>query len=123
MKTLLAILISEMINFTPTSMEGKEINNYPINQGKILDYENILISSIPQVVTSKLIGFNIYPNGVISLAWDLEKNDNKEDVRVFYRFELGLEVAYTFKPYVYFQDLNGNLKYEDNEEFRMNNKK
>ena len=82
----------------------------------LLTAGNIVLNPLPQVVETRLIGFTLYPMGVIALAWDLD-NDDQEDLRVFYKFQLGIEGAYTFRPYVYFQDLDGNLKYEKNEEF------
>lgn len=82
----------------------------------LLTTGNIVLNPIPQVVETRLIGFTLYPIGVIALAWDTD-GDEKEDLRVFYKFQLGREGAYTYKPYIYFQDLNGNLNYEENEEF------
>ena len=76
-----------------------------------------LITPTPQVVKERLLGFNIYPTGIISLQWDLD-NNNEEDLRVVYQFQMGKAGAYILRPFVYYQDLNFNGDYEDNERFR-----
>ena len=77
------------------------------------------VAPTPSVVKERLIGFTIYgSSGVFSLQWDLDGN-NQEDLRVLYEFKVGKEGAYTLRPFRYFQDLNGNRRYEKNEIMEM----
>ncbi len=76
---------------------------------------------IPRVATERLIGFTLSPNNVVRLEWDLDK-DNFEDLRVYYYFRRQGNSAYTGNPFAYFQDLNENGNYEENEKFLFNGK-
>ena len=76
-----------------------------------------LIASTPQVVEERLIGFEVYPNGVFSLQWDLDR-DNHEDLRVSYMFKFVNGSPVVSKAFLYMQDLNSNQKYEKSETFR-----
>ena len=75
------------------------------------------VSPTPSVVKERLIGFEVYPNGVFSLQWDLDR-DNHEDLRVSYMFKFVNGSPVVSKAFLYMQDLNSNQKYEKSETFR-----
>ena len=80
------------------------------------------VSPTPSVVKERLIGFEVYPNGVFSLQWDLGR-DNHEDLRVSYMFKFVNGSPVVSKAFLYMQDLNGNQNYEKSETFRRTSDK
>ena len=81
-----------------------------------------LVSSTPQVVKEHLVGITFYPNQILSINWDLNK-DRRADLMVFYQLmaKKGNEI-WLNKPFKYHQDLDYNGIVEDRERFRYNNR-
>ena len=80
-------------------------------------FAGTLTASEPEVLKHDLIGFTPYPNNVLAVEWDLN-GDGAEDLKVWYFYKQGAGGIYTTpKPWAYWQDLNFDGIYQDNEKF------
>ena len=80
----------------------------------------MLTATTPNVVKENLLGFTVFPNYVISVEWDLDKDGN-EDLRAFYTFSKCIDsqgLCTTPRPWMYFHDLNNDQIYQDHERFQ-----
>ena len=91
-------------------------------KGKVVKAENIVTAITPQIVKERLMGFKVFPGNFLALEWDLDK-DGRKDLMIVYKFRSNMQGGDTLKPFMYYQDLNGNEMYEDEERFEINNKK
>ncbi len=76
-----------------------------------------LTTSEPEVLKYDLIGFTPFPNNVLSVEWDLNR-DGAEDLKVWYFYKTGEKGIYTEpKPWGYWKDLNYDGIYQTEEKF------
>jgi|TARA_Y100000310_G_scaffold81786_2_gene78372 hypothetical protein len=74
----------------------------------------MVTASTPQIVSERLVGFTIPQPYVMVLEWDQDK-DGIEDLKVFYKFRVTPQGAYTTEPFMYWDDKNKNGTYEEEE--------